>query len=282
MDWYQPRRRAYPWRVQPDPYRVLVSEVMLQQTQAARVVPAFDRFMVRFPTLDALAAAPRSDVLREWSGLGYNRRAVALSEAARAVVRVHGGRVPSRPDELSRLAGVGPYTAAAVASFAYGEPVAAVDTNVRRVVARVLLGVDGPDAPPAGVRDAAARWLDRRDPGGFNQAVMDLGREVCRPVPRCEVCPLAGSCRFRRAGRALSSARRAQPAFEGSSRQVRGRVVELLRARGSASLGELAVRAGVPAGRIVEAVRALSVEGIVRAGPAALDGRSRGRAALAD
>jgi A/G-specific adenine glycosylase len=282
MDWYRPRREAYPWRVRRDPYRVLVSEVMLQQTQAARVAPAFDRFIVRFPTLEALAAAPRSEVLREWSGLGYNRRAVALSQAARAVVHAHGGRIPSRPGDLARLPGVGPYTAAAVASLAYGEPVPAVDTNVRRVVARALLGADGPEAPLARVRDVAETWLDRGDPGGFNQALMDLGREVCRPMPRCDVCPLAGACRFRRAGGAPSTSRRAQGPFEGSSRQVRGRVVELLRARRSASLGTLAAQAGLAPGRVTEAVRSLSAEGIVRAGPGALDGRLRGRVRLAD
>lgn len=282
MAWYRPRRRAYPWRVRPDPYRILVSEVMLQQTQAARVAPAFRRFVARFPTVQALAAAPRSEVLREWSGLGYNRRAVALSEAARRVVREHRGLIPSAPGELAGLPGVGPYTAAAVASLAYGEPVAAVDTNVRRVVARALLGVDGPAAPADRVRSVAVRWLDRGDPGGFNQAVMDLGREVCRPVPRCGVCPLAGSCRFRRAGGSLSPARRPQPPFEGSNRQVRGRVVELLRSRRSASLGELAAGARVRPGRVAEAVRALSAEGLVRAGPRALGGRPRGRVWLAD
>src|SRR5438445_5270827 len=126
LAWYEPRRRRYPWRVGPDPYRVLVSEVMLQQTQAERVGPAFERFVGRFPDVHALAAAPKADVLRAWGDLGYNRRAVRLAEAARAVVRDHGGRIPSDPATLRSLPGVGPYTAAAVASIGHGLPVAAI------------------------------------------------------------------------------------------------------------------------------------------------------------
>ena len=293
MEWYRPRRSAYPWRVRPSPYRVLVSEVMLQQTQAGRVVTAFERFVARFPSITALARAPRSEVVRAWAGLGYNRRAVALSEAARAVVARHGGRIPRNREDLRRLPGVGPYTAAAVASLAFGEPVPAVDTNVRRVVARAILGVDGSEASLAEVAGAAERWIDRRDPGGFNQALMDLGREVCRPVPRCEACPLRGPCEFRRARggatraspgivRARALSRRGQPTFQGSSRQVRGRVVEVLRGRRSATLAGLAREAGVPRSRVPPAVRALATDGIVRAGPAARAGRPGGRVALAD
>jgi A/G-specific adenine glycosylase len=282
MEWYRPRRRSFPWRVRPDPYRVLVSEVMLQQTQASRVTPAFERFVARFPSISALALAPRSEIVRAWSGLGYNRRAVALSEAARAVVRDHGGRIPSVPEDLERLPGVGPYTAAAVASLAFGEPLAAVDTNVRRVVARAILGVDGAEASERVVADAAERWLDRRDPGAFNQALMDLGREICRPVPRCEACPLASDCPFRRSRRRSSPPRRPQPPFQGSSRQVRGRVVEALRDLRSASLERLGREAGAPLSRVREAVRELDGDGIVRAGPAARSGSPLGRVWLAD
>lgn len=282
MEWYRPRRHAYPWRAAADPYRVLISEVMLQQTQASRVVPAFERFVTRFPSIAALARAPRSDVVRAWSGLGYNRRAVALSEAARAMVRDHGGRIPRRREELLGLPGVGPYTAAAVASLAFGDPVAAVDTNVRRVVARALLGVDGREPSRAEVQQGADGWLDRGDPGGFNQALMDLGREVCRPLPRCHECPLAPACRFRGAGRSTATVPRPKPAFEGSSRQVRGRLVEALRSRASASIGDLSRETGLPIARITRAVRALASEGIVRAGPSAISGRPRGRVALAD
>src|SRR5207253_798799 len=171
-EWFEPRRRAYPWRGTNDAYLVLVSEVMLQQTQASRVAPAFERFVARFPTVTALARAGRDEVLRTWGSLGYNRRAVALSEAARAIVRDHGGVVPAEPSDLARLRGVGPYTAAAVASIGHGLPVAAIDTNVRRVVARARLGREPGEAPAGELKRAADAWLDRDDPGGWNQALM--------------------------------------------------------------------------------------------------------------
>lgn len=280
LDWYRPRRRAYPWRGSRDPYRVLVSEVMLQQTQAARVAPAYLAFLRRFPTVRALAHAPRAEVVRAWGSLGYNRRAVALSDAARTIVRDHGGRVPREPSELVRLPGVGSYTAAAVASLAYGVPVPAVDTNVRRVVARARVGRD--DAGTDEVGGAAARWLDRRDPRAWNQALMDLGREVCRPRPRCDGCPLARTCRFRRSGGAPLPAGPRQPPFEGSSRQLRGAVVRTLRHRGSASLGMLVREIGQPLDRVARAVAALTADGLIRAGPTAMAGMPRGRVALAD
>ncbi|MBI2237545.1 MAG: A/G-specific adenine glycosylase [Actinobacteria bacterium] len=281
LEWYRPRRGAYPWRVTPDPYRVLVSEVMLQQTRASRVASAYPAFLERFPTVHALAAAPRRDVLRAWDGLGYNRRAIALSGAARVVVREHGGRVPSDLRALQRLPGVGPYTAAAVASLAHGVAAAAVDTNVRRIAARVFLGVGPDDAPPSRIRDLAAGWLDPDDPGAWNQALMDLGREVCRPLPTCGVCPIAGACRFLEEGRVPGPARRRQPAFEGSFRQLRGRIVKALRDRPGASVATLARETGEPFDRVTRAVVALVANGLVEAGPAALAGRPGGRVRLA-
>lgn len=279
LGWYRSRRDAYPWRVRPVPYRVLVSEVMLQQTQVSRVVPAYRRFLRRFPTVAALARAPRADVIREWRGLGYNRRAVALSEAARAIARDHGGRVPSDPGSLARLPGVGPYTAAAVASLAYGVAVPAVDTNVRRIVARALLGMEAHEASPLRIKKAAADWLDPRDPGAWNQALMDLGREVCRPTPRCSVCPLENHCLFRRRGRSAAAPPRRQKPFPGSFRQVRGRVLDLLR-DGPATLGALSRAAGEPISRVAQAVAALDAEGMVRATLGALKGQGRGRVSL--
>jgi A/G-specific adenine glycosylase len=279
--WYEPRRRAYPWRGSRDPYAVLISEVMLQQTQASRVAPSFERFLGRFPDVAALAAAPRSEVVRAWEGLGYNRRAVALSEAARAIVRDHGGRVPPDPDALRTLPGIGPYTAAAVASLAFGANVPAIDTNVRRVVARARLGVDPDDVPAVHVRDAAVEWLDRDEPGAWNQALMDLGREICRPRPRCDVCPLADECRFRADGVAPRRSRRRQGPFEGSSRQVRGGVVAVLRERRSARLSTLAARTGFEPARVAGAVAALHADGVLVAGPAALAGRRSGVVRLA-
>ena len=261
--WYVPRRRAYPWRGSHDWYAVWVSEVMLQQTQASRVVPAFRSFLRRFPTVRALAAAPRRDVVREWGGLGYNRRAVRLSEAARAIVRDHGGRIPRDRATLRELPGIGPYTAAAVASLGFGEPVAAVDTNVRRVVARVHLGVDGHEAPAKELWALADAWLDLDDPTTWNQAVMDLGREVCRPNPRCDVCPIARVCRFRLAGSIAARGPRRQGPFEGSSRQVRGAVVRALRSHPSLTRTRLADETGFPPERIDTTVGTLTADGLI-------------------
>ena len=288
LAWYRPRRTRYPWRrARPDPYHVLVSEFMLQQTQAARVVPAFRSFVARFPTVEALAGASRRDVLEAWSGLGYNRRAVRIREAARRIAAEHGGVVPSDPAVLAMLPGTGPYTAAAVASIAFGVTIPAVDTNVRRVVARAVLGVDGNDAPIREVRRAASAWMDRTDPGAWNQAVMDLGREVCRPVPRCSACPLAPGCAFRRRGAAgrrppkIDRSRLPAAPFEGSARQLRGAIVRILIDRPVETISSLSRATGRPPGSVAQIVGALAAEGLLRAGPAALAGNRRGRVRLA-
>ncbi|HYT79600.1 MAG TPA: A/G-specific adenine glycosylase [Actinomycetota bacterium] len=283
LDWYRPRRRMYPWRsARPDPYGVLVSEVMLQQTQVARVVPAFREFVRRFPTVRSLAAAPRREVLRAWSGLGYNRRAVGLSEAARAIVTDYEGRVPSAPETLRTLPGVGPYTAAAVASLAFGIPVPALDTNAARVVARTRLGAEPYEVRRKTLEVAAAGWLDHGDPGAWNQALMDLGREVCQPVPRCAACPLSGSCRFRAEGREGAPAKRPRSPFPGSIRRVRGVIILLLRDRTSASVGALAREIGEPRDRVVEAIGTLARDGLVEASGAAMQGRPGGRVRLSE
>jgi A/G-specific adenine glycosylase len=275
--WYRPRERRYPWRRRkPDPYRVLVSEVMLQETQAARVVPAYDEFLRRFPTVRALAEAERADVLRAWNGLGYNRRAVALSEAARAIVGESGGEVPRDRDQLMLLPGVGSYTAAALASIAFGEPVPALDTNVRRVVARFSLGAEPEEVSPIALRRAAERSIDGRQPGRWNQAVMDLGREVCRPVALCDRCPVAGGCRYRLRGRRGRAAGRGQAPFRGSFRQLRGAIVRALAGGGASSVGALAGRTGEPVERVTRAAEALASDGLVRAGREALRGNHSG------
>jgi len=254
---------------------------MLQQTQAARVVPAFERFLAHYPSLRDLAQAPRDDVVRAWAGLGYNRRAVALSEMARLLVDDHGGRVPRDPELLRRLPGIGAYTAAAVASLAFGEPVAALDTNVRRVVARVRAGRDAEELETADLRKLGERWLDHDDPATWNQALMDLGREICRPRPRCDACPIAFGCRFLAEGATPVPARRKQGRFDGSSRQVRGAVVDALRRSGSSSLDAIARGTGFPSDRIREAIGTLRRDGLVEAGPGALAGRPAGRVRLA-
>jgi A/G-specific adenine glycosylase len=275
LRWYGPRASMYPWRVGADPYRTLVSEVMLQQTQVTRVVPAFERFVARFPDVRALAEAPRAEVIRAWDGLGYNRRAVALSRAARTIVREHGGRVPDDPGVLGSLSGVGTYTAAAVASLAYDRPVAPMDVNVRRVVARAWLGADPRDASSEDVDRAARSILDRDRPSDWNQALMDLGREICRPTPRCAGCPISRRCAWR-ANPARPSGtpvrRRAKrERFEGSSRQVRGGVLRLLRVRPSTER-QLACAIGRSPAEIGRAADALQAEGAVERGE---DGRLR-------
>jgi A/G-specific adenine glycosylase len=257
---------------------VLISEVMLQQTQAARVVPIFERFVRRFPSLASLAAAPRSDVVEAWAGLGYNRRAVALSSAARRIVEDHEGLVPSDPRVLASLPGVGPYTAAAVASIAYGARIPAIDTNVRRVVRRALLGRD--EADPGEVEALADRWIDPDRPGAWNESVMDLGRTFCRSLPRCDGCPLGDECAFALAGAVPRRPGRGQGEFVGSMRQVRGDVVRVLRASSSTIAG-LAAQTGHASERLAEAVAGLVSDGLVDASPAALRGLRRGRVSLA-
>jgi A/G-specific adenine glycosylase len=237
---------------------------MLQQTQAARVAASFDGFLERFPTVTSLAAAAPADVLRAWSGLGYHRRAVALHEAARTIVRVLGGEVPGDPEALQHLPGVGRYTASAVAAIAFGRPVVAMDVNVRRVASRVMLGREPEERDDPRIAAAAHVLLDRRDPATWNQAMMDLGREVCRPAPRCEVCPLEPWCRFSSAGRpGAATAARKQSAFEGSNRQVRGRIVAVLRDRPSAGIAGLVAETHIDVDRVEGAVSGLVRDGIV-------------------
>jgi A/G-specific adenine glycosylase len=205
---------------------------------------------------------------------------VALREAARTLVRDHEGSVPDDPVEIERLAGVGPYTAAAVSSVAFGSPFAAVDTNTRRIVARFFLGEEPDGVSPREIHELAEAWLDRRDPGAWNQAVMDLGRERCRPRPRCGACPLRVACRFAAEAREPASTARRQPAFEGSLRQVRGAVVRTLVGREGASLANLSRETGVPLERVAQAVSALAADGLVVVGPAARAGRPGGRVRL--
>ena len=266
LAWFDANGPAYPWRRREgDPYAVLVSEVMLQQTQASRVVEAFPAFLRRFPDVAALATASRASVLRAWGALGYHRRAVALHEASRSIVREHGGRVPADVATLLELPGIGSYTAAAVASIAYGVPVAAIDTNARKVLARVAAGRDPDDVSATAIVEASERWLARDRPGDWNQALMNLGRTICRPRPRCDLCPFASVCSYRTSGSRGGGGlrRRSQPAFEGSMRQLRGAVVRELRGRQrAATIAALARAVGEPEGRIEEAVEALARDGV--------------------
>lgn len=201
--WYMANRRDLPWRRTRDPYAIWISEVMLQQTTVSTVTPRWHRFLVRFPDVAALAAAPESDVLAEWSGLGYYSRARNLHAAARRIVEQHHGVMPAKFETLLTLPGMGRYTAAAVASIAFQQPVALVDANVERVLARLeALAVD--PRSTAGKRslwEIAQRDLNHERPGDWNQALMELGATVCLPrEPRCDQCPLAMQCRARELG----------------------------------------------------------------------------------
>lgn len=196
--WYGAARRDLPWRETRDPYRIWVSETMLVQTQAATVVGYYLRFIRRFPDVPSLASADLQDVLKLWEGLGYYSRARHFHQAAVIVADRHGGVVPANPEALRALPGVGDYIAAAVSSIAFGHPAAAVDGNVKRVLAR-LLAVDAPVNAPSShsvFKPLAEGLLDVADPGGFNQAMMELGALICRPAgPCCGDCPVRSWCR---------------------------------------------------------------------------------------
>ncbi|MGQ9633077.1 MAG: A/G-specific adenine glycosylase [Bryobacteraceae bacterium] len=193
LEWFDQEARDLPWRHNRDPYRIWISEIMLQQTRVAAVIPYYNRFMERFPDVAALASAEESEVLALWSGLGYYSRARNLLRGARMIHAA--GRFPRTYDDLRSLPGVGEYTAAAVASIAFGEPRAAVDGNVRRVLSRVRCGAEDPAR-------LAEKLLDRQRPGDFNQALMELGATVCvSHAPQCAACPVARDCQARKQGR---------------------------------------------------------------------------------
>ncbi|MBX7165992.1 MAG: A/G-specific adenine glycosylase [Pirellulales bacterium] len=201
--WFGRAARALPWRQEPTAYRVWISEIMLQQTQVATVVPYFERFVARFPDVGTLAAAPEQAVLRHWEGLGYYRRARQLHRAAQQIVAEHAGEFPSDAEAVRRLPGIGRYTAGAILSIAFDRPEPILEANTLRVYSR-LLGYRGDPRSTAGQKHlwkAAADWLPRRGAGAFNQALMELGATICTPRrPRCEECPVAALCRARALG----------------------------------------------------------------------------------
>jgi A/G-specific adenine glycosylase len=243
LNWYERYgREALPWRRVRDPYYTLVSEFMLQQTQVDRVVPKFEAFVERFPTVADLAEASVADVLRLWQGLGYNSRAVRLLDVAIAVRDRFTGVIPSDVEQLQTLPGIGPYTAAAIAAFAYDLPVAPIDTNIRRIVHRAFFGVEHPVKATYARLDEKARELVPADRGhDWNSAMMDLGATICTArAPKCLLCPLQGHCAAAPVDAAsLDAARRrhAKPAspqnaipFERTTRFARGRIIDRLRA----------------------------------------------------
>jgi A/G-specific adenine glycosylase len=235
LDWYAKHGRDLPFRRSKDPYAVLVSEAMAQQTQAARAGEAWLRFLRRFPTVGALAAASPAEVLRAWQGLGYNRRAINLQRAARLIVERHDSRVPDDIDALVALPGVGPYTARAVAAIAFGRPVGAVDTNVRRVLGRIVAG-DVAMMSAGAMQVLADESVPRDRPADWTHALMDVGATVCRPRrPLCEACPASRWCSFARDDRPRAEmpvagrSRGSSLAFASTSRWLRGRIIDRLR-----------------------------------------------------
>ncbi|MBV8932566.1 MAG: A/G-specific adenine glycosylase [Kutzneria sp.] len=234
LDWFDRTARDLPWR-HPEctAWGVLVSEIMLQQTPVARVEPVWHEWMTRWPVPSALAAASQGQVVRAWGRLGYPRRALRLHEAAGVIAKEHDDVVPSDLDTLQALPGVGTYTARAVAAFAYGRRCPVVDTNVRRVVARAVHGA-GDAGPPSTVRDLAdAEALLPAEPvaARFSAALMELGALVCTArAPRCADCPLIDTCAWQHAGRPpYTGPAKAVQRFAGTDRQVRGRLLDVLR-----------------------------------------------------
>ncbi len=297
LAWYRTSGRVLPFRATRDPYAILVSEVMAQQTQIARVAEAWTRFIARFPTFGALAAASPADVLREWRGMGYNRRALNLLRAARIVVAEHDGELPRDLHALEQLPGIGPYTARAVAALAFGEPVGAVDTNVRRVLGRVSAGRDHASLGTHELQVLADAAIPHHAAGEWTHAMMDVGATFCRPRdPLCVSCPAARWCRFatsgsgerpgerpaegarlaarrrstpafaarRRSTPPFAARRRSTPPFAATRRWLRGRVMDRLRdADGDSwiTFGEAVGEHDLPS--VHEALAALAAEGLV-------------------
>ncbi|WP_436923997.1 A/G-specific adenine glycosylase [Halosimplex amylolyticum] len=245
VEWYEDDHREFPWRRTDDPYEILVSEVMSQQTQLSRVVAAWEAFLERWPTTADLAAADRADVVGFWSdhSLGYNNRAKYLHEAAGQVESEYGGEFPREPDELSELMGVGPYTANAVASFAFNNGDAVVDTNVKRVLYRAF---DVPD-DDATFERVAADLLPAGESRVWNNAIMELGGVACEKTPECDgqSCPWREWCHAYETGDFTAPDVPTQPAFEGSRRQFRGRIVRALGEHDELPLDELGPRVRV-------------------------------------
>lgn len=273
LSWWERNGRDLPWRRTRDPWAVLISETMLQQTQVPRVETRFPAFLAEFPTPAACAAAPAGDVVRAWAGLGYNSRALRLHQCATAIVERHGGELPEDLDALLALPGIGPYTARAVLVFAFERDLGLVDTNAGRFLSRAGAGrAVGPRA----AQELADSLVLPGTGWAWGQAVFDLGALVCtKRAPRCDVCPIVRSCAWARAGfpppdPVLGSAgiSGGQSTFEGSDRQGRGRLVDALRS-GPVALADLPVVLGWPddvlrAGRVAD--------GLLRDGLAVADG----------
>jgi A/G-specific adenine glycosylase len=246
LGWYRAEGRVLDFRATRDSYAILVSETMAQQTQIGRAVDHWRRFMARFPTFEALAAATPADVLRAWQGLGYDRRALNLLRCARIIVTELGGQLPPEVDALLRLPGIGPYTARAIAALAFGRQAGAVDVNVHRVLSRVVGGTQAGSMSRAAVQAVADALVPPDRPAEWTHALMDVGATLCRPrAPRCEACPVRTWCRYAQTAHLEATktpvgrtdrqprprAARERPApFDSTRRWLRGRILDRLRA----------------------------------------------------
>lgn len=236
LRWYKKHGRDLPWRNEPNPYRILVSEIMLQQTQVSRVLIKYPRFLTQFPSLKRLATARTSDVIKAWEGMGYNNRALRLQRLAATVIKTHRGRIPEHLHELEALPGIGRYTAHAMACFAFGQRVPVVDTNIKRVLTRVCFPRRQVIPKDDAIWTLAHALLPQRSTHDWNQALMDLGATVCTAGrPACDRCPLADLCPSAhniRARRPLTA--KSEPAKEGIPNRIyRGRIIQALRELGT-------------------------------------------------
>ena len=270
--WYDSNARDLPWRHPgASAWSVLVSEIMLQQTPVARVLPAHAAWLARWPGPADLAAATAADALRQWDRLGYPRRAIALHATARLLVDQHGGEVPASAAALRALPGVGAYTAAAVASFAFGQRHAVLDTNVRRVLARLVTGQQHPARATSAAEIRLAESLlpaDGRRAARWSVALMELGALVCTATrPSCPACPVAARCRWRRGGSPAGPARRPASRYEGSDRQCRGSILAALRRAGGPVPGTELEAAWQQEAQRARALAALLADGLVTRRP---------------
>lgn len=244
LSWYSFHKRDLPWRKTTDPYKILVSEVMLQQTQVDRVIPKYEAFLKAFPTVQALAAAPTGEVIRLWSGLGYNKRAVKLQECTKAVVEKFQGTFPTTIEELQALPGIGPYTAAAIMAFAYNKPETVIDTNIRRVFFRIFLGKE---ELLEQLQEIIAQHVSLTHSREYHNALMDLGATVCSArAPKCEACPFQKECvstkqysKTEMDEMASRIFKTTQSKFAGSNRYYRSLVLKAVQKKEGISLKEL-------------------------------------------